>query len=191
MKKILFLLSFFLITRVACAQKCGVDCDYTIDSYGVLTMKGKNSASLASLPFEERMIIRKVVVSEGITSLDPMALAGLDNVEEIVLPDSLISVDYGGFSGDTHLAKIVLSDKTRLVGKWVQDHFDGVDVTKLKLYCGGVLSKCDENLDLDGYAYLKVDKHFLEMLNVRRVYTPAEASRVSKPNGNKVMIRYR
>ena len=58
--------------------------------------------------------ITKVIIPEGVKAIDAYAFANLTALEEIVLPSTLESIEYGAFVGCSNLKKITFSGENNL-----------------------------------------------------------------------------
>ena len=59
--------------------------------------------------------ITKVIIPEGVKKINQYAFANLTGLEEVVLPSTLESMEYGAFYGCTSLQKISFSSETNLI----------------------------------------------------------------------------
>ena len=58
--------------------------------------------------------ITKVIIPEGVKTISAYAFASLTALEEVVLPSTLIQIEYGAFYGCTNLTKITFSGENNL-----------------------------------------------------------------------------
>ena len=81
--------------------------------------------------------ITKVVVPEGITKIGAYAFANLTGLEEIVLPSTLESIEYGAFYGCSALEKITFSSENNLkiVNQNAFENCDLQDTVDLSAAC--------------------------------------------------------
>ena len=99
--------------------KCG-DNVYWEFNDGVLCLTGKGSMDNMDYydqPWNEyKEEIKKVIVSNGITSIGNNSFAGFYNIKSVVLPQSVTEIGSNAFSG-TSIKKIKLSKKTEYIGE--------------------------------------------------------------------------
>lgn len=81
--------------------------------------------------------ITKVVIPEGVKSIASYAFANLTALEEVVLPSTLESIDYGAFYGCSSLQKITFSGKNNLkiINQNAFENCDLRDTLKLPAAC--------------------------------------------------------
>ena len=82
------------------SRQCGEHVFWTVDSDGVMTFSGYGAIDeepFFTMPADEELSdrITKVVIEEGITNIPAFAFYDLDNLESIMIPDSVMSIgDY-------------------------------------------------------------------------------------------------
>ncbi len=90
---------------------------------GVLTIAGNgymvNYYNVTNSPwFSYNSLIKKIVISEGVTSIGGRAFYGCKNLTEITISDSVTSIGGGAFSGCTSLAEITIPDGVTSIGSY-------------------------------------------------------------------------
>ena len=107
---------------------CGEHAVWTLDDAGTLTISGKgkmdnftqrvlsSGEESSTAPWmEARQSIRKIVVSEGITSIGDRAFVGLRSLESVSLADSVRTIGTSAFSGSS-LRSVVLPAEMDTIG---------------------------------------------------------------------------
>ena len=107
---------------------CGEHAFWTLDDAGTLTISGtgemdnysqlvlNNGEDSSTAPWmEARQSIRKIVVSEGITSVGDRAFVGLRSLESVSLADSIRTIGTSAFSGSS-LRSVVLPAEMDSIG---------------------------------------------------------------------------
>ena len=74
----------------------------------------RDDSSLSKQWFLGNNTITKVIIPEGVKTINPYAFAALTALEEVVLPSTLESIEYGAFYGCTSLKKITFSSENNL-----------------------------------------------------------------------------
>lgn len=93
---------------------CGDNATYTLDSNGELRISG--SGEISQSAFENNQNIRKVVISNGITSIGDSAFYNCSNLKSISLPFSVISIEAYAFSYCSNLKYISLPANVKTIG---------------------------------------------------------------------------
>ena len=107
---------------------CGEHAVWTLDDAGTLTISGKgkmdnytqrilsSGEDVSTAPWmDARQSIRKIVVSEGITSIGDRAFVGLRSLESVSLADSVRTIGTSAFSGSS-LRSVVLPAEMDTIG---------------------------------------------------------------------------
>lgn len=84
----------------------GANANWSVDNNGVLTVTGTGALNESQLTNGQKSNVKKIIISEGITSLERSALYNFRNAEEIVLPESLTFMDKAVFEDCRSLLKI-------------------------------------------------------------------------------------
>ena len=117
-----------LISRAEAADviasgSCGDSVKWTLDSDGVLTIRGSgkmhNYSDYSSnrVPWDSlRKSIRSVVIEQGVTSIGDNAFYGCTDLTSVTLPDSVTSIGANAFYGCTGLTSITIPDGTTSIG---------------------------------------------------------------------------
>ena len=74
----------------------------------------KDDSSLSKQWYLGNDTITKVIIPEGVKTINSYAFASLTKLEEVVLPSTLESIEYGAFYGCTSLQKITFSGENNL-----------------------------------------------------------------------------
>ena len=86
--------------------RCGDSAYWTLDSQGVLTIRG--SGEVASAKWGQD--VKKLVILEGITGIGGWAFSGCSLLKEVTLPDSLARMGGCVFSGCSQLKTVTLPE---------------------------------------------------------------------------------
>ncbi len=104
--------------------KCGADLTYTLSNSGVLTISGTGSMrnytqymSSAS-PWATRKSIKRVVVSNGVTSIGDHAFRGCSEITSVTLPNSITKLGVSAFSGCKNLSRLNIPSSITEIGRW-------------------------------------------------------------------------
>lgn len=101
---------------------CGENAEYTLDiSNGVLTISGSGDMTdyeqIYDAPwYDHKDIITKIIVEEGITSIGNAAFCACENLETVLLPDSLKEIGVGAFAG-SGMTEIELPENLTTIGE--------------------------------------------------------------------------
>ena len=90
----------------ATSGSCGENASYTIDENEVCTITGTGEISA---PYYTWCGVKKIIISEGITSIGENAFREYNNLysfTEVVLPDTLVSIKSGAFFANRELESI-------------------------------------------------------------------------------------
>ena len=111
-KKVLSILTLFLIPIVAFADKsgiCGDNLTWTlVESTGTLTISGSESMTdynyFASTPapwYDDRANILTVVIDDGVTSIGSYAFYDCSNLTSVTIPNSVTKIGNSAFEGSS------------------------------------------------------------------------------------------
>ena len=130
MKRILCLVLVFCIamcnlvfaTEVERSGTCGENLKWTLDTDGTLTISGtgdmENFVSISYTPWQHyNEKVKKIVIEDGVTSIGKDAFFGMDNLETVVMADSVIVINMGAFTGNRKLKNINLSKNLTTIGE--------------------------------------------------------------------------
>lgn len=100
---------------------CGKDAVWQLDSDGTLTVSGTgamyNISSQYTIPWaDEKKLIKKVVISEGITNVGNQAFDGCKNLTDVTIADSVLTLNESAFSGCSALASVVIPNSVTRIG---------------------------------------------------------------------------
>ena len=116
--------------------------------------------------------IKKVIIPDGVTTIETYAFAGLTELEEVVLPDTLVNIGLGAFYKCENLKKINL-EKVKFINK---DAFSG---TKLG---DGVEIKFDSIVAIGNYSFENT------LLKTIKLPATAQSLGVGAFKGNKELL---
>ena len=118
------IVTFVMLTFSANAEtvkegSCGANVSYTLDDAGVLTINGsgamENFTPTGSPWYSSRADITKVVVEEGVTSLENYAFRNCINLYGITLPKSLSEIGKQAFYSCLSVEKIEIPDGVTVI----------------------------------------------------------------------------
>ena len=152
--------------------------------------------------------ITKIDIPDSVDTLLGACFRGAWALKDVVVPDSIHYIPSNTFSY-TDLGTLTIGENT-ILGSIFSDDILRVDLSKLKVYCTGDTSKCDENLAEAGYSDLKSEKATAKTINgvtyvydkngklittsgtrkEKRIYTIEEANQVAGTT-NRVSIKYK
>ena len=98
---------------------CGENMMWKLDKAGVLTISGTGEMNIYPYIYkwgEYRDQIEKVVIEDGITSIDSSAFSACWNMTEITIPDSVTIIEGSAFSGCSSLSGISIPDTVTSIG---------------------------------------------------------------------------
>ena len=96
----------------------GEDISYILSEDGTLTLTGTGEMESFSLegPWDDR--VKKIVISEGITSIGNYAFSGCGQLTEVMIPDSVIAIGHSAFSRCNNLETITIPTGVILIGEY-------------------------------------------------------------------------
>ena len=104
-------------TNIVQSGSCGTNVTYTLDSKGTLTISGtgamKNYSIFSSPWYSSRASIKKVVISDGVTSIGDKAFYECSSLQSVTIPDSITSIGENTFSYCSSLQSVYIEDLTK------------------------------------------------------------------------------
>ena len=94
--------------------QCGDNLTWTLDDEDTLTITG--TGEMTSNPVGEATWIRKVLITDGATSICAGAFAGCTSLVEVSIPDSVLSIGDQAFYNCTEIESIILPQNLQSVG---------------------------------------------------------------------------
>lgn len=101
----------------------GTNLTWTLDSEGVLTISGKGKMKDYSyndyVPWRDCSIInrvKKILISNGVTSLEDWAFCGCSELSSITIPDSVTSIGDYTFEACTNLKSVAIPESVASIG---------------------------------------------------------------------------
>ncbi len=97
------------------------DCTWELDEEGTLTISGNGSMESYD-EYSHRpewrwgYNVRKVIISNGVTTIGSYAFSGCDNLKSITIPDSVTSIGSRAFSQCTGLTSVTIPDSVPSIG---------------------------------------------------------------------------
>lgn len=91
------------------AEKIG-NIDYSLDSSGTLTITGAGEMSFKGNELVDAENVRKIVIGDGITSVDDSAFRFFSNVTEVTLGKDVKTIEYCAFENCSDLSKVTLNE---------------------------------------------------------------------------------
>ena len=131
MKKIISLLlsivmiasAFFCVDLSALAANtgnCGDSISYTISESGELTFSGYGAMAdyeCDESPFSNRSDIKKIVISEGITSIGDYVFSYCTGFDSITIPNTVVQIGERSFENCESLTTITIPDSVTSIGE--------------------------------------------------------------------------
>ena len=100
--------------------KCGDNISYTFVETGVIVISGTGEMEdydNNSSPFYNNGSIKKVIVSDGITSIGEYAFSGCGGLENIIIPDTITSIGAYAFKDCQSFTEIKIPEHVDSIGK--------------------------------------------------------------------------
>lgn len=135
-----FALSLFNITCVSAettaSGTCGANITWTLDSDGVLTLSGSgnmyNYITQGDAPwYKHRTNIKKVIISEEITSIGISAFYNCVNLTEVNIPEGVTNIPQCAFQLCTSLEEIEIPENVTYIGLLAFGECSGLKSLKL------------------------------------------------------------
>ncbi|MCR5122461.1 MAG: leucine-rich repeat protein [Ruminococcus sp.] len=112
------------ITMTKSGGTCGEGLVWTLDTLGTLSIVGngnmdnygKGMAPWSVVNNLDRKIIKKVIISEGVTSIGNCAFQRCENLESVTLPESMKTIGHEAFEDCTKLASIEIPESVTNIG---------------------------------------------------------------------------
>ena len=168
--------------------------------------------SIGNSAFSGAISLTGIHIPNSVTSIKSYAFSSTTSLTDITIPDSVKSIGIYAFSGATSLTRITIPDSIILEVKESSgaNPFTDLDLSKVTLYCAGVLAQCQADMLAAGYAdgtynmvqapyskkqadgsraYYDANGKFIGYKG-KRIYTLDEANRVAGDK-NRVSIKYR
>lgn len=114
---VLFITDRTYATEIIDSGTCGDNLIWELDDEGLLTISGTGDMYdyvNTNGPWDSPRI-KKVIISEGITSIGYSAFKGCDSLGSIELPDGLTNIAFGAFENCSSLSSIVIPESVRVV----------------------------------------------------------------------------
>ena len=131
---IMLLLPAAVNAETIASGTCGNELTWTLDSEGTLTINGSgnmtNYLSYSAIPwYTSRASIKKICISEGVTSVGSRAFYNCTQLESATLPTTLSEIGSYAFSGCTDFKDISLPDNLSQIGN--RAFYNCQNITKL------------------------------------------------------------
>ena len=114
-----------LISRAEAADviasgSCGDSVKWTLDSDGVLTIRGSGKMYSNLVPpwYSQRESIHSVVIEQAVTSIGDYAFSGCSSLTSITIPEGVTSIGHHAFSGCSNLTNITIPKGVTSIGYW-------------------------------------------------------------------------
>ena len=158
----------------------------------------RNTASLLELELPSSLVsiglgaflsggLTKLVIPDGVESIGDQAFYNAKHLETLVIPASVTEIGNNVFGVGKRLNLIgTFYCEEPVTGSSPCRSGLGLSQDRFKYYTK------DENgyIIIDGKKYTSVDR-LAKGVEMKRIYTIDEATKVSKPTGNKIMLRYK
>ena len=145
-----------LISRAEAADviasgSCGDSVKWTLDSDGVLTIRGsgKMYSNLVCAPwYSQRESIRSVVIEQAVTSIGYRAFYGCSSLTSITIPEGVTRIENSAFYGCSRLASLFFNGDAPTI-----DTTAFIDVNAVAFYPAGNATWESKKLDYGGTLY--------------------------------------
>ena len=145
-----------LISRAEAADviasgSCGDSVKWTLDSDGVLTIRGsgKMYSNLVCAPwYSQRESIRSVVIEQAVTSIGYRAFYGCSSLTSITIPEGVTRIGNSAFYGCSRLASLFFNGDAPTI-----DTTAFIDVNAVAFYPAGNATWESKKLDYGGTLY--------------------------------------
>ena len=145
-----------LISRAEAADviasgSCGDSVKWTLDSDGVLTIRGsgKMYSNLVCAPwYSQRESIRSVVIEQAVTSIGYRAFYGCSRLTSITIPEGVTRIENSAFYGCSRLASLFFNGDAPTI-----DTTAFIDVNAVAFYPAGNATWESKKLDYGGTLY--------------------------------------
>ena len=145
-----------LISRAEAADviasgSCGDSVKWTLDSDGVLTIRGsgKMYSNLVCAPwYSQRESIRSVVIEQAVTSIGYRAFYGCSSLTSITIPEGVTRIGNSAFYGCSRLASLFFNGDAPTI-----DATAFIDVNAVAFYPAGNATWESKKLDYGGTLY--------------------------------------
>ena len=105
-----------VLAEEATSGSCGEGMTWNLEE-GTLTISGSGEMSFESQPwFIHQQEIKKLVIESGVTAIAPNAFSGCWPLDEVSLPEGLVTIGDGAFSG-SGVKEITLPSSVTTIGK--------------------------------------------------------------------------
>ncbi len=128
---------------------CGENATYVLDINGTLTISGTGAISEAAY----RWVVNRIVIGEGITSIEDAAFSSCTWLTSVQLPNTLISIGEGAFADCWSLTSIDIPLNVTSIGDYA--FYDCIGLTRINLPDSltsigtGAFSGCDSLTSID------------------------------------------
>ena len=119
---------------------CGDGVTCVLDNKGTFTISGNGQLDYAYYTGMRQGIVpwggadlskvKKVVIEEGITNLGESMFLSMDNMEELILPDSITTFDFNSLSGNYKLKYFKIPSSVKEIGMWA---FNGCNFVRIDI----------------------------------------------------------
>ena len=100
-----------LLTSIVDSGKCGDNVTWELDDAGVLTISGTGDMYNENVPwYSVRHTIKKIVISDGITSIGDYAFNNCEQVSDISISDSVTNIGENAFANCSNLTSVTIPD---------------------------------------------------------------------------------
>ena len=136
---------------VIASGSCGDSVKWTLDSDGVLTIRGsgKMYSNLVCAPwYSQRESIRSVVIEQAVTSIGYRAFYGCSSLTSITIPEGVTRIGNSAFYGCSRLASLFFNGDAPTI-----DTTAFIDVNAVAFYPAGNATWESKKLDYGGTLY--------------------------------------
>ena len=127
----MFTSNLYTMLSIIDSGQCGKNITYTLDNHGLLTLNGSGEmydySETVNIPWcSERNRIKKITLSDGITSIGKNAFYDCSELTDISIPDTVRKIGANAFGYCTDLASVTIAESVSKIGESAFDHCTGL-----------------------------------------------------------------
>lgn len=166
------------IKAIVDSGTCGKNLTWKLDHEGVLTISGTGAMTswTSSLPapwHSNRSKVKKVIISNGVTSIGEYAFSLCVNLTSVTIPDSVTFIEGRAFGFCSSLTGIVIPNRVMSIGEcsfWGCSNLTSIIIPNSVAFIGDhAFYDCDNLTDVyyngteEDWTYIKIDSHNLPL----------------------------